>query len=196
WHWFWHWGNGELGNNGIHALDICRWGLEVDYPVSAVSSGGRYRYEDDQQTPDTQVATFTFPGGKQATWQGLSCNKHRDSSGFVTFYAENGAMEIDASGAYKIFDTNDKEIDSGKGGYNNSDHIANFIAAIRSGEHLNLNSEIEIGHKSTLLCHLGNIAYRTGHTLKVSAENGHILGDDQASALWKREYEPGWEPTY
>ena len=76
WHWFWHWGNGELGNNGIHGLDLCRWGLGVEFPTTVVSSGGRYRFRDDQQTPDTHVANFEFPGGKQITWQGLSCNKH------------------------------------------------------------------------------------------------------------------------
>ena len=81
WHWFWHWGNGELGNNGIHALDLCRWGLGVEFPTTVVSSGGRYRFHDDQETPDTHVATFEFPGGKQITWQGLSCNKHPDSIG-------------------------------------------------------------------------------------------------------------------
>ncbi len=60
WHWFWHWGNGELGNNGVHAVDTCRWGLGVDYPVQATSVGGRFCHEDDQETPDTNVATFRF----------------------------------------------------------------------------------------------------------------------------------------
>ncbi len=195
WHWLWHWGGGELANNGVHALDVCRWGLEVDYPINVISSGGRYRFQDDQQTPDTQVATFEFPGGKQITWQTLSCNKHKHSSGFVAFYGEAGTMEIDGNGSYKVFDINDKEVDSGEGSLNNEDHINNLLTAIRTGEHLNLNAEIEIGHKSTLLCHLGNIAYRTGTTLHCSAENGHILGNERAMNLWKREYEPGWEPT-
>ncbi len=196
WHWLWHWGNGELGNNGIHALDICRWGLGVDYPIAVTSSGGRYRYVDDQQTPDTQVVAFEFPGGKQATWQGLSCNKHKEGSGFVSFYGENGTLEIDGNGGFIIYDTNDAVVETVKGRFDDGDHIENFVAAIRSGEHLNLNAEIEIGHKSTLLCHLGNIAQRTGRALRTSAADGHILGDEQASSLWKREYEPGWEPKY
>ena len=195
WHWFWHWGNGELGNNGIHALDICRWGLDVDYPAKVVSSGGRYAFQDDQQTPDTHIATFEFPGGKQATWLGLSCNRHRDSAaGFVSFYGENGALDFDGNGGYKIFDANNKVIDEAKGETTTDAHIENFIAAIRSGEHRNLNAEIEEGHKSTLLCHLGNIAYRTNSALTCHAENGHILGNPRAMNLWKREYEPGWEP--
>jgi predicted dehydrogenase len=195
WHWFWHYGNGELGNNGVHGLDICRWGLEVDYPVRVASTGGRYRYDDDQQTPDTHVATYEFPGGKQITWSCLSCNKHADTTSFVSFYGEEGAMEIDGAGRYKIFDVNNKLIEEGGKPMNDGDHVENLLTAIRTGQHLNLNSEILIGHRSTLLCHLGNIAYQTGRTLNCSPENGHILGDAAAMNLWKREYEPGWEPT-
>lgn len=195
WHWLWHWGNGELGNNGIHALDICRWGLQVDYPTKVVSSGGRYAFQDDQQTPDTNIATFEFAEGKQISWQGLSCNKHKDSSGFVAFYGDNGACEVESSGSYKIFDKNDKLIDEGSGNYANEPHIQNLVDAVRSGEHRNLNAEIEIGHRSTLLCHLGNISYRTESVLNCDPTNGHILGNERAANLWKREYEPGWEPT-
>ncbi len=194
WHWFWHWGNGELGNNGVHALDICRWGLGVDYPVRVTSSGGRYRYDDDQQTPDTHVAAFEFEGNKQATWEGLSCNKHKDGS-FVTFYGNEGAMELDGSGGYKVFDRNDKVVQEQKPGYRDDDHVQNFLTAIREQKPLSLNAEILEGHKSTLLCHLGNIAWRVGRVLTCSAQDGHILGDDEAMTFWGREYEPGWEPV-
>lgn len=203
WHWFWHWGNGELGNNGVHSLDVCRWGLNVTYPSVVVSSGGRYRYQDDQQTPDTHVANFEFPEGKQITWQGLSCNKHADSTAFVTFYGEKGSLSLGLFGEYKLFNADDKAIeerpnDAGKGNpwlAIDTFHTANFIAAIRSGEHFGLNAQIENGHKSTLLCHLGNIAYRTQRTLKCNSENGHILDDEPAMAFWQREYEPGWKPV-
>lgn len=194
WHWLWHWGNGELGNNGIHALDIARWGLGVEFAEKIVSSGGRYAYEDDQQTPDTNIVTFEFAERKQISWQGLSCNRHRDSSGFVTFYGDQGTCEIDGSGNYKIFDRNDKLLEEVKGSYANEPHIDNLVKAIRSGEHLNLNAEIEIGHRSTLLCHLGNISYRTNSVINCHPETGAIIGNDPAQALWKREYEPGWEP--
>src|SRR5713101_2034135 len=61
WHWFWHWGTGELGNNGVHTLDLCRWGLGAEYPLRVTSSGGKYRYpDDDQETPDTNVVSFDF----------------------------------------------------------------------------------------------------------------------------------------
>ncbi|MBI5760611.1 MAG: Gfo/Idh/MocA family oxidoreductase [Planctomycetales bacterium] len=193
WHWFWHWGNGELGNNGIHTLDLCRWGLGVDYPIHAVSSGGRYRFEDDQETPDTHTVTFEFANRSSICWQGLSCNKNVND--FVKFYGEKGSLSLDERGGYVIYDDNNKESKKVPGtGNGEADHVANFIAAIRDDQPLRLNQEILSGHKSTLLCHLGNIAHRTGRTLKCNPEDGHILNDDAAMKLWRREYEPGWEP--
>lgn len=195
WHWFWTYGNGELGNNGVHTLDVSRWGLGVEFPVSVVSSGGRYAHDDDWETPDTNNVTFEFAEGKQVTWQGLSCNKHKDGpTAFISFYGTNGAMEMDAAGGYKIFDINDKLIDEHKDKLTHDPHIQNFIDAIRSGKHQELNAEIEIGHRSTLLCHLGNIAYRKQRMLKINPENGKIVDDEDAMTLWQRDYEPGWAP--
>lgn len=192
WHWLWHYGNGELGNNGIHALDLCRWGLQAEYPIRVVSAGGRYRFDDDQQTPDTHNVAFEFEGGKSAAWDGLSCNRHRNK--FVTFYGEKGAVEIDGGGVCRFYNELDKLTDTLTGNQGDIEHIDNFIAAIRNDTPLELNAEILEGHKSTLLCHLGNIAHRTGRTLNCSADDGHIMGDDKAMAMWGRDYEPGWEP--
>lgn len=192
WHWFWHWGGGELANNGVHGLDLCRWGLQVDYPKQAVSSGGRYWFDDDQETPDTQTACFEFEGKKQITWEALSCNKH-DSDQFVIFYGDNGSLEIGSGGDYTIYDRGDKEIESGKAGSQGQrEHLQNFVDAVRAGDPSRLNQPILSGHKSTLLCHLGNIAYRTGRTVRTNPENGHILEDTQQQALWQREYSPTW----
>lgn len=192
WHWFWHWGNGELGNNGIHSLDICRWGLGVDFPTRVTSSGGRYHHQDDQQTPDTHTVAFEFPGGKQATWQGLSCN--RNGSGFVKFYGTKGCLEIIDNG-YVQYDPKDKEIKRKTDSRGDIEHIDNFLTAIRNDKPLELNSEIAKGHRSTMLCHLGNIAQRTGRSLSCNAKNGHILDDADAMKLWGRQYDPKWKPT-
>lgn len=193
WHWRWHWGNGELGNNGVHTLDLCRWGLGVDFPVRVTSSGGRYCFQDDQETPDTHTACYEFADGQAITWEGLSCNKH--GGGFVVFYGEQGALELDAGGGYVVFDKNDKQVARHAApNRGDTEHIANFIQAIRDDKPLSLNAEIAEGHKSTLLCHLGNIAHRTGRTLQCDPANGHILNDEQAMSLWRREYESGWEP--
>jgi len=74
WHWFWHWGTGEALNNGTHMIDIMRWGMQVDYPTHVVSGGGRFHFQDDWETPDTQTITYKFPDNKAFTWEGRSCN--------------------------------------------------------------------------------------------------------------------------
>jgi predicted dehydrogenase len=195
WHWRWHWGNGELGNNGIHALDVCRWGLGVDYPTRVVSAGGRYAFDDDQETADTHTVSFEFPGKKQILWEGLSCNRNGiNQSGFgVTFHGETGSMEI-GDGGFVLYDDRNKEVKKANLNRGDTEHIVNFLEAIRSEKPLSLNAEIEDGHKSTLLCHLGNIAHRTGRALTCDPQNGHILNDKDAMKLWAREYNPQWEP--
>jgi predicted dehydrogenase len=195
WHWRWHWGNGELGNNGIHALDVCRWGLGVDYPIRVVSSGGRYAFDDDQETADTHIVSFEFPEKKQIMWEGLSCNRYGiNQEGFgVTFHGETGSLEI-GDGGYVLYDNRGKEVKKENASRGDTEHIANFLEAIRSEKPLSCNAEIEEGHKSTLLCHLGNIAHRTGRTLTCDPQNGHIQDDKDAMKLWAREYEPKWEP--
>ena len=193
WHWRWHWGNGELGNNGVHALDVCRWGLNVDFPTRVTSSGGRYHWQDDQETPDTHTVCFEFGDKGQITWEGLSCNNHR--AGFVTFFGDKGTIDIDGNGSYTHYDQGDKVVEEGQGQSRGDDeHLANFVAAIRNDKPLELNAEIEKGYRSTLLCHLGNIAQRTGATLNCDPTSGHILDNEAAMAMWSREYEPGWEP--
>lgn len=192
WHWFWDWGNGELGNNGVHSIDISRWALGVDFPTRVVSAGGRYRYQDDQQTPDTQTVTYEFGDKGSITWEGMSCNRHKTS--FVHVYGEAGSMEIDESGGYTIYDTNDKVVEEKKHKRSDTEHALNLIEAIRNDKFLSLNSEILEGHKTTMLCHLGNIAHRTGRSLACDSGTGKILNDAEAMKLWRREYAKGWEP--
>jgi predicted dehydrogenase len=195
WHWVWNYGNGELGNNGIHSIDLSRWGLQVDYPTRVVSSGGRWVFDDDQQTADTHVVSFEFPGEKQIVWECLSCNRYgMDGTGFgATFHGEKGTLRLSEWG-YKLFDEKGKETETVNGSDGLKAHITNFVAAVRANDPGLLHSEIEEGHKSTLLCHLGNIAHRTGDSLKCDPANGRILNNDEAMKLWSREYEPGWEP--
>ncbi|MGV3774459.1 MAG: Gfo/Idh/MocA family protein [Verrucomicrobiales bacterium] len=193
WHWHWHWGNGELGNNGIHALDVARWGLGVSYPKTVSCTGGRYHFDDDQETPDTAQAVYDF-GGKGASWDGSSCHpRQNEQLAFVTFYGEKGSL-ANIGGGYKIFDLKGKEIDQGTGEGGEKLHIQNFFDCIKNGKRPN--SDIAEGHVSTMLCHLGNIAWRTGRTLKINQSTGEILNDEEAMSHWKREYRPGWEPRW
>src|SRR5262249_24371263 len=113
WHWFWHWGNGELGNNGIHMIDLCRWGLGVDFPIHVTSAGGRYRFEDDQETPDTHLVTFGFEGRKSICWEGLSCSTFPDGKRMdVLFHGDTGTLAISGS-TWTIQDPKGKEVKRG-----------------------------------------------------------------------------------
>ncbi len=206
WHWHWHWGTGEALNNGTHMIDLLRWGMEVDYPTKVSSNGGRYRYNDDWETPDTQVINLEFGPDMAMTWEGRSCNGKgvEGSSVGVIFYGENGSVFIPGGNSYSIFDLNGElirevkdnlEIDP-RNATNPAEqldafHIRNMFSAINSGAQLN--SDIDSGHKSTLLVQLGNIAQRTGKSLNIDSNNGHIIGDKKAKKLWSRTYEKGWE---
>ncbi len=192
WHWFWHWGTGEMGNNGIHALDLCRWGLGVTYARKVTSAGGRYHFRDDQETPDTQTATFDF-GDAAIAWEGRSCQRHGvDGLGFgVAFHGEKGTLVTDGTG-YRRFDLDDKEVEKVAGTGGEAAHLRNFLECVRTGARPA--ADIEEGHQSTLLCHLGNIAWRTGRTLRCDPVTGRILHDSGAARLWRRNYQPGWEP--
>ncbi len=191
WHWFWHWGNGELGNNGVHMIDLCRWGLGVDYPTRVTSAGGRYRFQDDQETPDTHIVSFDFADRKTITWEGFSCNQLPERPVHTLFQGEKGSLGLLDTG-YIVYDLKGKEIKKVTGSGGDAVHLANFLDAVRGNA--KLNSEIEEGHKSTLLCHLGNIAHRTGRSLRCDPKHGRILEDSQAMGFWSREYEKGWAP--
>lgn len=206
WHWFWNWGTGEALNNGTHFVDLARWGLGVDYPVKVSSNGGRYRYKDDWETPDTQIINMEFSNDTLMTWEGRSCNGRSVEGGAVgvIFYGENGSLEIEGGNSYKVYDLNNKlvkevvgsrKIGSGNLSDPSQDldvlHIQNFFDAIRKGA--TLNSDIVGGHQSTLLVQLGNIALRSGCTLNIDPSNGRIKDNSEAMQYWSRDYEPGWE---
>ena len=207
WHWFWHWGTAETCNNATHEIDCCRWFLGVDYPTKVTSSGGRYAFKDDWETPDTQVAGFEFGNNKSITWEGRSCNVfpvEGAGRGFV-IYGDKGTLVSYGDDDYKIVDYANKVVKEVKSDAKNDPnnpvsasgnldlyHFNNFIKSVK-GE-AKLNSPVNEGHKSVLLCHLANIAQRTGNTLHCDPVNGHILNDKKAMKLWGREYEKGWEP--
>jgi predicted dehydrogenase len=189
WHWFWATGNGDIGNQGVHEMDIARWGLGVDLPRSVVASGGKYVYDDDQQTPNTLIARFDY-GGKELVFEvrGLQTNGDGDigvEGGNCIgnlFYGDKGWMALDADG-YRIY-TGDpakltdqakyeepKKTDTGP-------HMANFLKAVRSRKPEDLNADVQIGVRSADLCHLANISYRLG---------GQLLQFDPAAEKFQNE---------
>jgi predicted dehydrogenase len=193
WHFFWHWGNGELGNNGVHTIDICRWALDVDYPSKVTAAGAKLRYDDDQETPDTSTVTFDCDG-RTMVWEGISWSRGHaaKSSVGIELRGEKGTLYVD-DGGYKIYDGPTNVVEEKKLNRGDDEHLADFIAAVRNGSRPN--ADIEDGHKSTMFCHLGNIAYRTGQALEIDPSNGHINGNSAAQALWSREYRNGWMPN-
>lgn len=205
WHWFWRWGTGESCNNATHEVDVCRWFLEAGFPTKVSSTGGRYHYDDDWEFYDTQYIGWEFPGRKSIIWEGRSCNGRpveKRGRGSV-LHGEGGTLVVDRNG-YEFYDNENSLIrkktaaeveatmDTTGGGSLTGTHIDNFLRAVRTGD--KQNSPIDEGHKSVLLCHLGNIAQKVGRSLKTDPRSGRILEDREAQALWTREYHPGWEP--
>jgi len=195
WHWFWKWGTGELGNNGVHTIDVCRWGMGVDYPVKVMSIG-QHLIEDDQETPDQQNAFYEFDGGLSIIWEGKSRTQREktDPQFECEFTTEKGRLQT-IGGKWTFSDFAGKEIAKGSGHGGDMDHIGNLLSAVRGDAELNC--PITEGYKSTLLCHLGNIAWRTGQgsTLAVDSKTGQLQTDNQeAKALWSRDYDEEFRP--
>ncbi len=194
WHWFWNWGTGELGNNGIHGLDVARWGLGVDAPKTVSSSGGKFVFDDDQEVPDTQIVTYEFPDSC-LVWEHRMWSKHGiDGLTFgIAFYGNKGTLVIDEKG-WRVEDPDGGKPEkplSGKAANGVASHVQNFLDCVRSRE--KPNADIETGHLSTRLCHLGNIAYRTGRKLTFDASREAFVDAPEADKLLSREYSSRFE---
>ena len=198
WHWFWDTGNGDIGNQGVHEMDIARWGLQMDaHPVKVSSSGGKYAYDDDQETPNTQLATMNWTPKEELMFEvrglitgGESGMERPGNIVGNLFYGSEGYMWIDGS-TLKIYKGEKREVtldEKGeRGTAGNSPHMGNFLKAVRSRNHEELNAEIAIGALSADLCHMSNIAYRVGKTLKYDAK-AQKFDDGDANKLMTREY--------
>jgi predicted dehydrogenase len=187
WHWFWNWGTGELGNNGIHGLDVARWGLGVDAPLTVASGGGRFVF-DDREVPDTQIVTYEFPRAC-IVWEHRLYDKHpMEGLGFgIAFYGDKGVLTVDEKG-WKVQDGVEA---GGKATGGLGLHLANFVDCVKSRELPN--ADVEVGHLSTRLCHLGNVAHRVGRRLHFDAATESFPGDLEANALLSREYSSRFE---
>jgi len=201
WHWNWNYGNGDIGNQGIHEMDLARWGLGVKYPTRVTSMGGHFMFDDDQQTPNTMVSTFEFDeGGKKKMlvfevrhWitnheagigEGV---KHSDPNTIGNlFYGSKGYLAIDGYGQYKTW--LGKEQQPGPSRAEDGNNWANFIEAVRSRKQSDLHAPIEEGFMSTALVHLANISYRLGRSIEFDAENFNCKGDTEATAMLTRKY--------
>jgi predicted dehydrogenase len=203
WHWHWDYGNGDLGNQGIHQMDNARWGLDVTYPVRVSAMGGHYMFDDDQETPNTLVATFEFDGGgkrKMLVFEVRHWMTHREaeigasktgksSSNVIgdIFYGSKGILVVDGSGGgYRTYLGREQE--PGPSAEGGGDHYANFIDAIRKGDRSILNAEVEEGAISTVLVSLANASYRLGRSLEFDEDTMSCPGDAEANKMLTRDY--------
>lgn len=194
WHWRWDYGTGECGNNGIHALDIARRGLGIEFPETITCGGAKYYFDDDQETPDTQLATFDMPEGciqwEHRTWSPRGI----DGESFgVEFYGSDATLITKGNGwtVYEGTGKNEKVAKTREGSDSLRVHQRNFLDCIVSRE--KPNADIEIGYRSTLLCLLANIAWRTKSVLKFDKATESIVGNEAAAQLMGRTYRKGFE---
>ncbi|HZS04262.1 MAG TPA: Gfo/Idh/MocA family oxidoreductase [Blastocatellia bacterium] len=199
WHWNWDYGNGDIGNQGIHEMDIARWGLGVTLPTKVHSMGGHFMFDDDQVTPNTMVSTFEFDkDGKKVIlvfevrhWMtnheaGIS-EGGRDSNTIGNiFYGSKGYLAIEGYGQYKTFLGREQQPGPEKKAAGNN--WANFIQVVKSRKREEQNADIEEGHLSSALVHLANISYRTGRSLNFDPKTEQIIGDKEANAMLRRNY--------
>jgi len=200
WHWFWDTGNGDIGNQGVHEMDICRWGFKnCGFPKTIYSTGGKYIYDDDQETPNTQYSTFDY-GDFQIHFEvrgiltgpegGLPV-KAGNTVGNL-FYGSDGWMWIGDGGLHVYKGEKNERVSlpplpaepKGAG----EPHMQNFLAAVRTRDAKLLTADVETGAISAALCHLANISYRVGRKLTWDSKAGQFVNDAEADKLLTRDY--------
>jgi predicted dehydrogenase len=198
WHWFWDTGNGDLGNQGIHEMDIARWGLGVKYPVKVSAIGGHFMFDDDQETPNTLNCAFEFDqAGKRRMlefevrhWLTNPEAEIKERTGTNSigniFYGPKGYLAVDTYSSYKSWMGRNQQPGAARNA--GGDHYLNFIEAVRSRKRETLNAEIAEGAASTVLVHLANISYRLGRTLYFDEKTMTCKGDAEANKLLTRDY--------
>lgn len=199
WHWWHDFGTGDMGNDGVHELDIARWGLGVEgHPSRVSAAGGKFFFNDDQQFPDTQLVAFDYPGDgspgarrqlvfEMRIWSPYSPDDGVDNGN--AFYGTDGWMLLSKRGTLKLFDAKGKPRPIPTDHEPSPGHQENFLATVRDGG--TPNAPIEVGHVSASLCHLGNIATRLGRSLQFDPATEQIVSDEEARALTHRTYREG-----
>ena len=196
--WNWHYGAAELGDNGSHWLDICRWVLDVDYPAEVSGMGRKLRFDDDKQTPDTDHITYNY-GKKVILWEERLWTPYgyQKSENTILIYGTEGMAEagrwIGGRYAFRVFDAKGELVHYEQEATPEEGiipHIRNFIDCVRTRKQPS--ADVEIGHISTALCHLGNIVVRTGRNIRFDAKTETIINDPEASKYLTREYRDHW----
>ena len=204
WRWFFDYGTGDLGNDGVHRLDYARWALGTalaaqgeklpDMPRAVSSMGGKYYFDDAQEWPDTQMVTYDFAPGVLMTYEMRVWNSyplHEEPEG-AAVHGDNGYVVI-GNTRWRAFDAKGKQVKEENGSYDNDVvHAKNFLDCMRSRAKPAADLET-VGHPSSLLCHIGNAAWRAGRTLRFDAATYTFAGDADANQfLTRAEYRKPW----
>ena len=162
WRWFWDYGGGELTHWGVHMLDIARWGLNVTSPLRVAAVGGKYSFDDDQETPDSLAVQYDF-GSKSILWEQRLWSSHgvEGRSSGVAFHGDNGTLVVDRGG-WKVYDHG--EVIAADASDLLATHVSNFVTCLRTRQAPA--ADVATGLTSAALCHWGNKAYRAGHEMR------------------------------
>ena len=199
WHWHWAFGNGDIGNQGVHEMDIARWGLgKNELPTVAFSSGGHFINNDDQETPNTQQAIFDY-GDSQLMFEvrglitgGEAGMQHGANTIGNIFLGSKGYMTVDLDG-FRTYLGENRElgpsmfyVEHRRWSY--FPHFDNFLKAVKSRNHTDLHADIFEGHLSAALCHMANISYRTKQRLEFDPHTEKFTNSADANKLLTRDY--------
>jgi predicted dehydrogenase len=193
WRWLFDYGTGDLGNDGVHRIDYCRHVMGLEGMPEAIScSGGKFFFEDDQQWPDTMFINYDYPGQVLQYEMRLWSNpKLHGATEGAAIYGENGWVLL-TNKSWKAWDGAGKLVAEGSSDIGQQAHVRNFLDAVLSRKRDSLNQEIYSGHVSTLMCHAGNISWRTGKKLRLDART-QTFDDQDANQYIGREHRKGFE---
>jgi len=188
WHWYWDYGTGELGNWGVHLLDVARWGLGVELPSRIASTGGKHYFNDDRETPDTQIVHFSYDNRTTIIWEHRLWSAHgmEGRSAACAFYGENGTLIVDRGG-WKVYGQKNAPGDGPSELLQT--HCRNFLDCVKTRKTPVANPQT--AHLSSSLCHLGNIAHRIGRELDFDPTSCSFP-DETANRLLDRECRSPW----
>jgi predicted dehydrogenase len=189
WHWHWDYGNGDVGNQGIHETDMCMWGLDVGLPEKITAMGGKFLFDDDKETPEVLTSVYHYPKQKKIIQFEVRhwCTNLEDGVGVGNiFYGSDGYMVIRNYDAYEVYLGQKRE--KGPAGKAAGSHYANFIKAVRSRKTEEQSGPVETAHLSSALAHLGNISFRLGRQLQFDPVKEKFIADDEANRMLTRNY--------
>ena len=198
WHWWYNFGTGDMGNDGVHDLDVGIWGLGADtHPTTVRGYGSKLFFDDDQQFPDTQYITFEYPGDGRIGQKRLLIFEQRiwtpyHQEGFENgdvFYGTKGHMVVGKGNGYWLYAERNKLVKEREFGMVTVEHQRNFLDCIKLGERPN--ADVEIGLRASTAVHLGNICARLDRKVTFDSKTQQIVGDEEANKLIGREYREG-----